>query len=193
MKKRRRVAGLSDVLYVVCGPDIAYDEDLDRFLVAPGVAVIVATRDRGVAEEYAEGYIETLSEQYSLDDMIPRDVRGVLSIEQLLQQYTTITEVEVTPGAESLFVVTGPRGVRREGRDVVLDRSSVWGVSERGEILGVIRRECDKRVKEMLNLGAENESVEWEKRGLGAHVSVETLVVTEQVSVEVEHENLGRV
>ena len=179
MKKKRRAAA-ADVLYVVCGPDVIYEEDLDRFRVAPGTAMIVATREWEVAEDTVEGYVETLSEQYSLDDMLPQDIRDVRSMRELVEKHTTITEVRVAPAAERLFVVTGPRGVRREGTEVVLDRSSVWGVCERDDILGVIRRECDKRVEEMVTLGADSESVEWEKRGLGSQISVEQLTIAEQ-------------
>mgnify|MGYP007086141218 FL=1 len=67
---------------------------------------------------------------------------------------------------------------------MVLDRSSVWGVCERDAILDVIRRECDKRVEEMLNLGADSESVEWEKRELGTQISVEQLTIAEQTTDE---------
>jgi hypothetical protein len=178
VKKQRR-AQAADLLYIVCGPDVIYEEDLDRFRVAPGTSLIVATREWEVAEETVEGYIETLSEQYSLDDMLPQDVRGVRSMEDLVEKHTTITEVRVTPDAEHLFVVTGPRGVRREGLEVVLDRSSVWGVCEREDILGVIRRECDKRVEELAALETDSESVEWEKRGLGSQISVEHLTIAE--------------
>lgn len=168
-----------DVLYVVCGPSIWYDEDLDWFRIERGVGVVVATRDRDHAEESAEGYVETLSDQYSLDDVLPRDTEGVRSIEELVAKNTTITEVCDVPLERPLYVVCGPRGVRNERSGGGFEGSIVWGVCEHSEVLGLIRRECDTLVAAMRRSGYGEESVLWEVRGLGGRISVEKLSETE--------------
>lgn len=179
MTQRREATQAGDVLYIVCGPSIWYDEDLDWFRIEHGVGVVVATRDREHAEESAEGYVETLSDQYSLDDVLPRDTEGVRSIEELVAKNTTITEVRDAPLEQQLYVVCGPRGVRSESSGGGFEGSIVWGVCEHSEVLGLIRRGCDTLVTAMRSSGYGEASVLWETRGLGARIAVEKLSVTE--------------
>jgi hypothetical protein len=167
------------VLYIVCGPSIWYDEDLDWFRIERGVGVVVATHHRDHAEESAEGYVETLSGQYSLDDVLPRDTEGVLSIEELVAKNTTITEIRNASLEQQLYVVCGPRGIRNKRSGGGFEGSSVWGVCEHSEVLDYIRRGRDTLIAVMRSSGYGEESVRWEIRGLGARIVVEKLSVTE--------------
>jgi hypothetical protein len=173
-------------VYIVCGPSIWYEEDLDWFRIERGTGVVVATRDRDRAQGTAAGYLDELCHQYSLDDIYPRDAAGVRSMEELVSAHTTVTEVCDVSREVEMFIVCGPRSVRREGSDVVVFGSSVWGVHRHEEVLSCIRRGCESLLCEMRDLGADAESIEWERRGLGGRINVERLVIQDDAALDAD-------